>query len=179
MYTRIVTWAVSNPVLTLSIAIAVLVTSFGAVAAGVVPMNFFPKLDSPAVFFKITYPDGTPASLTDEATLRAEKALMAIDAEYQKEHGKSFLIAIHRTVGAVTNVGQQGPKRATAAVTSARSVWNWWRRKIAAIRSNALIEKWRAAAGEFPGADRVNIDALSFGPGGSPIEFKLLAAGDD
>lgn len=175
-YTPVITWGVDNPLLVLSIAFALLCTSFGAVAAGFVPYNIFPKLDSPAVFFKITYPDGTPASLTDAATRRAERALMALDAEYKAKHGKSFFVAAHRTVGAVTNVGQQGPEaRDSGSHVGAVSV-ELVPAEDRSITSNELIEQWRKATDELPGADRVNFDALSFGPGGLPVEFKLLAA---
>ncbi len=43
------------------------------------------------------------------------------------------------------------------------------------VTSTQLINLWRQAAGDFPGAERVTFDAASTGPGGNPIEFKLLA----
>ncbi len=38
-----------------------------------------------------------------------------------------------------------------------------------------MINLWRKEAGEFNGAELVRFDSASIGPGGQPIEFKLLA----
>ena len=43
------------------------------------------------------------------------------------------------------------------------------------IRSNQLLAEWRNKAGNFPGADSIIFDSPNMGPGGVPIEFKLLA----
>ena len=43
------------------------------------------------------------------------------------------------------------------------------------ITSTELINLWRKEAGEFNGAELVRFDSASVGPGGQPIEFKLLA----
>jgi HAE1 family hydrophobic/amphiphilic exporter-1 len=41
--------------------------------------------------------------------------------------------------------------------------------------STELINLWRKEAGEFTGAERITFDSAEVGPGGNPIEFKLLA----
>jgi multidrug efflux pump subunit AcrB len=43
------------------------------------------------------------------------------------------------------------------------------------VTSSELINLWRKEAGEFNGAELVRFDSASIGPGGQPIEFKLLA----
>ncbi len=45
------------------------------------------------------------------------------------------------------------------------------------VHSDTLLAMWRAEAGEFPGAERVNFGSVAMGPGGKSIEFKLLAPG--
>lgn len=45
-----------------------------------------------------------------------------------------------------------------------------------AISSSELLAEWREKAGDFPGADSITFDSPNMGPGGIPIEFKLLSA---
>ena len=49
---------------------AVLIGSFGLVAGGIVPFVVFPKFDANYVTATVTFPSGTPADVTDEATRR-------------------------------------------------------------------------------------------------------------
>jgi multidrug efflux pump subunit AcrB len=178
LYTPVIRTAVRNPATTLSIFIAVLLASFGAVYAGVVPRNLFPKLDAPVIFFKITYPDGSPASLTRTSTERAERALVELN-EKLKAQGRPFLKSYHRTVGSIANVGEMGP----SANASGSHVGSVTVELLPAgerlDNSERIIEWWREMTGEFPGAERVNFDAMSFGPGGVAVEFKLLADGSE
>jgi multidrug efflux pump subunit AcrB len=46
------------------------------------------------------------------------------------------------------------------------------------VTSDRLIQMWRQAAGVFPGAERVNFQSENIGPGGKPLEFKILAPRD-
>jgi hydrophobic/amphiphilic exporter-1 (mainly G- bacteria), HAE1 family len=43
------------------------------------------------------------------------------------------------------------------------------------IDSLTILSKWREAAGEFPGVESISFLNSETGPGGKPIEFKLLA----
>ncbi len=49
---------------------------------------------------------------------------------------------------------------------------------LAKVSSSQLIALWREEAGEFPGAERVVFDEAAMGPGGAPLEFKVLAPSD-
>ena len=43
------------------------------------------------------------------------------------------------------------------------------------VTSDQIIKWWRQKAGQFPGAERVTFQAANLGPGGKPLEFKILA----
>jgi multidrug efflux pump subunit AcrB len=43
------------------------------------------------------------------------------------------------------------------------------------MTSEQILTEWRGEAGQFPGAETLGFQAPDFGPGGTPIEFKLLA----
>ncbi len=45
--------------------------------------------------------------------------------------------------------------------------------------SDEIINFWREEAGVFPGAERVTYRAANIGPGGKPLEFKILAPRDN
>ena len=179
VYLRIVRFLFRFPGIVVSLAVTVLLLSFGVVLAGLIPYDIFPKLDKNDVRAMVVYQDGTPSAVTDESTLRLEKALQEVAARYTASDGGSVLRTMHRTVGSSesSNPADAMPQGAGSHIgsvtvelvdTSERSV-----------SSNELLSEWRKAAGDFPGADRVTFDSPNMGPGGVPIEFKLLARNED
>jgi hypothetical protein len=44
------------------------------------------------------------------------------------------------------------------------------------VTSEQIIRWWREKAGQFPGAERVTFQAANIGPGGKPLEFKILSS---
>jgi hydrophobic/amphiphilic exporter-1 (mainly G- bacteria), HAE1 family len=194
VYLPMMRFILQYPLLGVSIAFSMLLLTFGMVRAGYIPFNAFPKSDSNQIIAQIVYPDGTPVQLADEATQRIERAIRNVSerlhAEEQAKLNDNTLPAditpdplnpkgpvklTFRQVGQVTaqgavgstqnnngsNVGQVSVELRDAAERS--------------ISSNQLISLWRKEAGEFTGAERVTFDSASVGPGGNPIEFKMLA----
>jgi multidrug efflux pump subunit AcrB len=51
--------------------------------------------------------------------------------------------------------------------------------EIREIHSDKLLAKWRAEVGDIPGAERVTYGSVGVGPGGKPIEFKILSSSDN
>ena len=175
VYLKVVEFLFRFPAIVISVALSVLILSFGFVQAGMIPFVIFPKLDKNDVRAKIVYQDGTPSSVTDAATRRLEKAIEKVAAKYQSTDGGRILKTMHRTVGSseASNPADAMPQGAGSHIgsvslelvdTSERS-----------IKSNQLLAEWREEAGDFPGADSVIFDSPNMGPGGVPIEFKLLA----
>jgi hydrophobic/amphiphilic exporter-1 (mainly G- bacteria), HAE1 family len=175
VYIKIVEFLFRFPAIVVSVALSVLILSFGFVQAGMIPFVIFPKLDKNDVRAKIVYQDGTPSAITDAATKRLEKAIETVAVKYSSTDGGRILKTMHRTVGSAeagnpANAMPQGAGSHIGSVslelvdTSQRT-----------IRSNQLLAEWRKEAGDFPGADSVIFDSPNMGPGGVPIEFKLLA----
>ncbi|MEX0704471.1 MAG: efflux RND transporter permease subunit [Planctomycetales bacterium] len=172
-------WCLRNPLSVVAGGIALVLVSVGTVRSGLVPWVFFPKLDSNAIEARITYPDGTPASVTDAATQRLERAVREIGRRYE-EAGAPVLSLVHRVAGSAENRGggmagaagrASGSHLGSVSVelldTSQRSV-----------PSQQIVDEWRQAAGEFSGAESVVFGAAGMGPAGAPIEFKLLASAE-
>jgi hydrophobic/amphiphilic exporter-1 (mainly G- bacteria), HAE1 family len=157
----------------------VLLLSFGFVRAGLIPFVIFPKLDKNDVRARIIYQDGTPSAITDAATRRLEAAIQTVAGKYRTTAGGNILQTMHRTVGSAesSNPADAMPQGAGSHIgnvtlelvdTSERTV-----------SSSELLAEWREAAGDFPGADSITFDSPNMGPGGVPIEFKLLSRNND
>lgn len=179
VYLKIVRFLFRFPAIVVSLALTVLILSFGFVKAGMIPFVIFPKLDKNDVRAQIVYQDGTPSAVTDAATKRLEAAIETVVAKYQATDGGRILKTMYRTVGSSesSNPADAMPQGAGSHIgsvslelvdTSERSV-----------SSSQLLAEWREAAGDFPGADSVIFDSPNMGPGGVPIEFKLLARNED
>ena len=168
-------WSIDHPAVTISAAVSLLLFTLGLVASGKTPFNVFPQIDNNQILARITYPDGTPAAVTDAATERIEQAILAMNDRFATHSGEPVVRHVHRTVGQVSAPQSMTPETRTAgshvggvdvelAETGERKV-----------RSSEIIAAWRKASGDFPGAESVTFSTPNFGPGGRPIEFKLLA----
>ena len=162
-----------NPAIVLSLAAAVLLVCAGWL--GGVRFVYFPKLDSNSIEATIVYPDGTPASVTDAATKRLEEAIRRVDEEHSAP-GQALVTVIHRAVGGVSVSESIGPQ----ANPSGSHVGNVGVELVEtserSLKSTEIVAEWRRMAGEFPGTETVAFGGMQPGPGGNPIEFKLLAA---
>ncbi len=181
------------PLLGLSIGISMLLITLAVVQAGLIPFNPFPKSDSNQILSQIVFPDGTPVQITDEATQRIERAIREVSEDYfdtqaEQETEESRLVQTgtgtsprgpvkltFRQVGEVTAQGAMGSTGNGSGGHVGQVFVELHDSSHRAISSNDLINLWRKAAGEFNGAERVTFDSASMGPGGNPIEFKLLA----
>jgi HAE1 family hydrophobic/amphiphilic exporter-1 len=179
VYLKIVRLQFRFPAIVVSLALTVLILSFGFVKAGMIPFVIFPKLDKNDVRAQIVYQDGTPSAVTNAATKRLEAAIQSVAAKYRSTDGGRILKTMHRTVGSSesSNPADAMPQGAGSHIgsvslelvdTSERT-----------ISSSELLAEWRAAAGYFPGADSMTFDSPNMGPGGVPIEFKLLSRNEE
>ncbi len=215
IYRPALSFCLSYPTVPIAIAIALLVTAVSLTRSGVVPFNAFPKLDGNRILAKITYPDGTAAEVTDQATRVMETAILQITEEvYQKDlllagrgQGAGSAAAMRLVADAVPQaIGERldmgldprGPVKLVFRQVGAQSggggladmgggsgshlgqvtveLLDASERR---ITSQELINRWRAASGSFPGAERVVFQAADIGPGGNPIEFKVLLPRQD
>jgi multidrug efflux pump subunit AcrB len=172
-------WTIDNPWIVLSLAAFVLLISLGLIQGGIAPFTAFPKMDVPLIQATVVYPDGTPESITDKATQRVEQAILRINEKYAAE-GQPVVQTVLRSVGDANTTGALGPTAppvgSHAGGVAVELVDVQFRPK---TTSMDLVQQWREAAGEFPGAEEVSFGGAAMGPGGMPIEFKLLAAPRD
>jgi len=182
IYTPILRTVLHYALVSVSVAIAFLITSLGLVVSGIIPFVTFPKTDANVMEAMVYFPAGTPEVVTDQATLTIEKAIRQIDAEYRRSHPghpKGLVETTYRLVGDVTvdalRIGNELPTGSHSGKVQVQLVDVTERD----IDSLTLLKMWREKANElgrkFPGAESVTFSGEQEGPGGSPIEFRLLA----
>ena len=186
VYTPVLRWFIRHAAIVLSSAAALLAISCGW--ASTMPFNYFPDLDSNEIEAKIVYPDGTPSSVTDEATRRLERAIKEVEREYielvQADPDRrtaepiELVTLVHRAVGDVLVTEGMGPQVGSAGSHVGNVAVQLVETSKRDVESTDIVNQWREAAkaaGGFPGAESVTFGSPSMGPGGADIEFKLLA----
>ncbi|MDH3717804.1 MAG: efflux RND transporter permease subunit, partial [Planctomycetota bacterium] len=101
-------WALKNPLTVVASAVAMLLITVGIIRGGFVPYIIFPKLDSNNLEVKLAFPDGTPAEVTDRATLQIAEALWRVNDTY-KAQGGPVVRLVQRSVG--QQMGSADPVR--------------------------------------------------------------------
>jgi hydrophobic/amphiphilic exporter-1 (mainly G- bacteria), HAE1 family len=163
--------------LVISVALALLIATVGMVRAGVTPWILFPKLDSRMIEVKIAYPDGTPSEVTDRATLRLEEAIRRVDQQYAEKEGHVVTV-VHRAIGEISGAGSLGPDSRNSGGHLGSVYVELVDPSERDVVSETILQQWREESGEFPGAERLTFGSTAMGPGGPPIEFKLLASAE-
>jgi HAE1 family hydrophobic/amphiphilic exporter-1 len=171
-YLPAMNWGLDRPWMFVLAGLCLLCITFGAIRVGLTPFVIFPKVDSPMVGAKVVYPDGTPAEITDETTRKLEAAVLRVEKKLSPD--RPLLKLRHRAVGHATMPDTVGAdQRSSGAHVGVVDVELIDLEK-RSISSEQLIAAWRQEAGIFPGAEALSFAAPAMGPGGRPIEFKLL-----
>ncbi|MFG0263977.1 MAG: efflux RND transporter permease subunit [Rhodopirellula sp. JB055] len=185
-----------NPVLPIAVAIALFLGTIGMIRGGVVTTVLFPKSDNNYLQASVVFPNGTPASATEAATKRMERALQKVSEEIALERAAKTREPVeslypppegnyrgpvrfaYREVGSITNtagpMGGQGSSGSNAGQVFAELHGT----EIRDIHSDQLIARWRREVGEIAGVERIVYGSIGTGPAGTPIEFKLLASSE-
>ena len=178
VYSPVLSWSLSNSPIVLSTLVGMMILSAGVVRSGMVPFLLLPKIDFGFVTVRVTYPDGTPIRVTDDATQRLEEAIWTVNQRTIDEgltvDPDGVVKAVQRTVG---SSGDEVGATMTSHVGGVFIQLNDISER--SISSEAVVRMWRKEAGKFPGAEAVAFAATPRGPAGSPIEMRLLAAGEN
>ncbi|MDA1017835.1 MAG: efflux RND transporter permease subunit [Planctomycetota bacterium] len=177
LYSPVLRFCLKNPAIAGATAVAVLIGSLSLVSSGAVPWIVFPKLDAPIIEARIIFPDGTPSEVTDAATQRIVAAIDRIDQQHGGERG--LVQVTHRLVGQVTSQAPGGAADRTegghAGTISVELIEN----SLRDLTSGQIVEMWRKETGPIPGVETLSFGSVAKGPGGTPIEFKLLGPATD
>jgi HAE1 family hydrophobic/amphiphilic exporter-1 len=175
VYSPFLDLCLDNRLSTLAAALAILLAAFGIVRSGITPFQLFPKIDASRLVAKIVFPDGTPASVSDEATTRLERAAFEASQKLSPA-GEPIVTLVHRAVGQVAAQGEVGPDARMSGSHVGAVAVELVEGEFRDVTSEQFISEWRRLAGDFPGQESLLFGTENIGPGGKTIEFKLLAA---
>lgn len=196
VYEPTLRFCLRHPTVPLAVALTMMLVTAGMIRGGVVPTVLFPKTDNNLLQATITFPNGTPASITEAATRRMEEAIREVSREVAEEKSKLTGIPIdqvypngdsgvigpviltYREVGNIAATDGVGAGSRPNGGHVGQIFVELFDTEIRDIHSDRLIERWRQKVGEVPGVDRINFGTIGVGPGGKAIEFKLLATND-
>lgn len=182
------------PTFPIAAGIMAIAIAAGLVRSGYVPFEFFPATDGKTIVGQVIFPDGTPESVTVEAARRMEQAVQRVSERIAAEEDAR---GINKTPEPTSAGETRGPVRLTfLQIGSATTGGGASAERLsgshvgqvqveihdATLRnktSDEIINMWREEAGVFPGAERVSYRSANIGPGGKPLEFKILAPRED
>ena len=176
-YRPLLDLALANRLSTMAVAVSVLMMAVALVRSGVTPFSLFPKIDANRLLAKVTFPDGTPSTVTDEATRRIEQAAFQTGQKLSNS-GDSIVRLVHRSVGQVAARGEVGPDARVSGSHVGAVAIELVDGESRDVTSEQFISDWRLAAGSFPGVESLVYGTENIGPGGKAVEFKLLSRSD-
>ena len=159
-YRPFVERCIEHRYLTVAIFVSTLILIIGLIAGGQVRMVMAPEIEGEFITVDLNMSEGTPQQRTIEVMDELFLALEETEAEYLAETGGAEKLIAH------TFVHSEGSTDATLMVELVRPE----ERKLG---TREIMLRWRAMAGEVPGAEAVSFSSMD-GPGfGSDISFDL------
>ncbi len=173
---------------TLGVAAAFFIFCVSLVANGNVRFIFFPFIEGNEVSASISFPAGAPYERTVDAVERLERAALGIAGEIEEATGREFIVSIVATAGGRASRG--GGPGGQSSFTTAENIGQvevelapFGQRSISAAE---FERRWREAAGQIEGVERLTFNAAIGGFGADIAyelthseEAQLLAATDD
>lgn len=177
VYRPTLVWALEHRVIVVAGCVAALFLTAGMQRSGTIKFSFFPRVDGNTLRASVMFPDGTPESVTNEATKRCEDAFWRIAERYEKK-GTPIAKNSYRVVGASVQGGGPGgsPMPSGTGGHKGSVEIELVKAEDRGVHSRAIVAQWRQEVGVIVGTEELSLGTRSFGPGGTPIEFKLLAA---
>jgi HAE1 family hydrophobic/amphiphilic exporter-1 len=177
VYSPTLDLALRYQAIVIAFCVASLMITVGIIRGGYTPFVIFPKLDGNALIASVAFPDGTPEEITDDATTEIEDAFWRVMENIEQERGEEIGVMSYRVVG--QQVGAGGPGAANQASSSGSHVGSVEVELVStefrSIPSDRIVAMWREEMGVITGVEKLSVGARATGPGGTPVEFKLLA----
>lgn len=162
--------AADGRLVTLSAALALLITVAGLVLGGRAPFVLFPQEDVNILRARVRFPEGTPVSVTQAAIERLEAGARTLnnDPSLRPAADGDLVRQIYSITGEFADfMSVRGNNLCEVRVELMPAE----RRR---IRDERIIEKWRDAVGTIHDATDVSFGRQPIGPLERPIEIRLL-----
>ncbi|MDR0609998.1 MAG: efflux RND transporter permease subunit [Planctomycetaceae bacterium] len=176
IYAPSIKWVLRNRGIFITGCLCTLAVAVAIVLSGRLPFVFFPKMDGNDIMVTLTFPNGTPAEVTEQWTQHLERSFWKAAKEYEKA-GTPVATRSARVVGTSLNARGVNLAGASGGGTSYQGsvqveLLSGDQRKISSME---IADRWRKEAGPVPGADQLTFETQMFGPPGGAIEFLLVA----
>ncbi|MEJ2589962.1 MAG: efflux RND transporter permease subunit, partial [Candidatus Thiodiazotropha sp.] len=164
--------AIEYRYLTLGIVLMLLILAIAMPVGGKLKFVGFPELEGNMMEARILFPQGTPLARTEAAVKTLKAALQRTDQAFRplQPEQQSLVSNVAVIYGQNPDAHESGPHVARMLVdlldTGTRNA-----------KLDDVINRWRQESGQLPDAISVTFTKPAFGPGGRPIELRLL--GDD
>jgi HAE1 family hydrophobic/amphiphilic exporter-1 len=175
IYHPTLTWALKNRLVIVAGCATALILTAGLYRSGTIQFSFFPRVDGNTLNATVMFPDGTPESVTNKATKQVEDAFWRVAESYEQQ-GKSIAKNSYRVVGASVQGGGPGgsPMPSASGGHKGSVEIELVKAEQRGVHSREIVAQWRREVGVIVGTEELSLGTRSFGPGGTPIEFKLL-----
>ncbi len=154
--------------LVVALAFAIFLLALGVVAGGHVDFFLFPKTDAESVMAQLTLPQGTPADRTLAVSTQIEKAAWQLNEMFATEGEDPVVQRAMTVVGIHTSRNPEVGSHAGEVTIELASV------ETRSVPSATILNKWRELTGDIPEALALTFGTREIGPGGSPIEIRLI-----
>ncbi|MBN2417062.1 efflux RND transporter permease subunit [bacterium] len=161
MYAPVLRYTLKHPYVAVSVPVAIMIITLGAMRGGILKTTFFPNIEGRNTAVMLEMPAGTPAAVTDSLLASMEPVVWRINDVYRDETRQDIDIVLSqsRRVGGGTH---QGSLQITL-VSSEKRKWD----------SREITNRLRQMVGTVPGAEK-----LEFGGGvmwGKPVSIALAS----
>ena len=173
IYTPLLKMVLRNRYFAFATGLGVLILMAGLIGGGHVPYVLFPKADSNYIQAQVSFPLGTPVSVTQEAVKKIESVVPRLNREFSgpETGGKDMVLYSFSLSGIIANPGFEGPEVGGHAGQVFLELLPAEDRAVAVSK---VVNRWRALVGEISGAEKVAFNTLTGGPGGNPVEIQLI-----
>jgi multidrug efflux pump subunit AcrB len=161
--------AVDYRYLTLGIVFMMLIISIALPASGKLKFVGFPDLDGDVLEARILLPQGTPLSKTEEVVEQLTQALERTNQAFIASQPDK-----HPLVSNVTVIYGQNPDAYESGPHVARVVADLLSAEVREAKLDDVINTWRNETGELTDVISVKFTQPAFGPGGRPIDLRLM-----
>ena len=164
--------AIDYRYLTLGIVLLLLMLAIAMPLGGKLKFVGFPELEGTMMEARILFPQGTPLARTEAAVKQITEALQRTDDAFRPLQPREQSV-----VSNVAVIYGQNPDAHETGPHVARILADLISTETRNAKLDDLINRWREETGELADVITVTFTKPAFGPGGRPIELRLL--GDD
>ncbi len=176
LYLPLLAYCVKNRYFTLSCAVGCLMVCIGLVAGGHVPFTFMPKTDSDWIISETIYPLGTPFQTTEQTIKQIEKGAFELNDYFRDrvKNGEDLVVNTFSLVGTIPRRDWKPP------VYGGHCGEAWIEIQPSGMRpdisASQVAVKWREFVGDVLGTEQLTFNIIGGGPGGNPIEIRLMGS---